>query len=65
MRHAGGPVAGIPDLHQNKKLLHVIEAWLRTEKKARLEQKANGLPIEGPPKHSTPMMPSKHMAFFR
>lgn len=67
----GGPVSGIPELQSGKKLLHVVEAWLRQEKaQRRARQKeaaatAAAGQVTAPPKRTTPFMPSKHMAFFR
>ncbi|EFN51694.1 hypothetical protein CHLNCDRAFT_139944 [Chlorella variabilis] len=64
----GGPVSGIPELHTGSKLLHVVEGWLRQEKaERRRRQAAAGEQAAAPvaPRISHPLMPSKHMAFFR
>jgi len=63
----GGLVASVPEMHQGKKLLHVVEAWLRSEKEARRTKKPAGDGSCGvePYKRQIPLMPSKHMAFYR
>lgn len=63
----GGPVASVPELHQGKKLLRVVEAWLRSEKESRRKREAAGGGDEKAMarKRTTPLMPSKHMAFYR
>lgn len=61
----GGTVASISELNQGRKLLHVVEAWLRAEKeKRRQAEKENGGKAAAP-KRQIPLMPSKHMAFYR
>jgi CCR4-NOT complex subunit CAF16 len=63
---AGGAVGGIPELQTGGKLLHVVEGWLREEKEARLRRRAEEAAAPPPPpKPRAPLMPSKHMAFFR
>jgi hypothetical protein len=60
-------VASHPELHQGRKLLNVVEGWLREEKVDR-RQKAAAAAAEGapaPPKRQAPSMPSKHLAFYR
>lgn len=70
----GGPKSCLPTLSANNKLLHVVEAWLRTERDKRHEamrvakaaRDAAGLgDSESIQPLRTPMMPSKHLAFFR
>lgn len=67
----GGPVAGVPELQQGRKLLHVVERWLRMEKEERLQrqrqQQGQGQQpaAAAPPRQQRTLMPSKHMAFFR
>lgn len=47
-------------------LLHVVEGWLREEKRKRREAAAAaGAQQAQQQKRRTPLMPSKHMAFFR
>lgn len=61
----GGPAASIVELNQGRKLLHVVEVWLRAEKeKRRQAEKENGGKTVAP-KRQIPLMPSKHMAFYR
>ena len=55
----GGPLEQIIDLKTNQKLLHVVEKWLRHEKENRDTLRRQ------PNKSNTPIMPSKHMAFYR
>jgi CCR4-NOT complex subunit CAF16 len=55
----GGSVEEIKELQSDKKLLHIVEAWLREEKKNRKIRDTQTV------KSQTPAMPSKHMAFFR
>jgi hypothetical protein len=55
-----------PELGKGKKLLHVVEAWLRVEKEARQAAEAAAPPkVESVQPTRTPYMPSKHLAFFR
>lgn len=63
----GGPVVAIPELQQGSKLLHVVERWLRVEKQERLRRAREQPTAEqaAAPKPKHPLMPSKHMAFFR
>ena len=65
----GGPISGVPELHEGKKLLRIVEAWLRDERdRQRAEENANPqakLDRAGAVSRVTPIMPSKHMAFFR
>lgn len=69
---SGGPCSAIPDLAEagqaGKKLLHVVEEWLRTERDARhvKDQAKSSLPIsETVIPSRTPYMPSKHLSHFR
>jgi CCR4-NOT complex subunit CAF16 len=59
----GGRVEEIKELHEGKKLLTVVEKWLRQEKVSRKEREK----VDGGVKQvrKIPTMPSKHMAFFR
>lgn len=65
----GGVVEAIPEMQaaaSGKKLLHVVEGWLREEKRKRREAAAAaGAQQAQQQKRRTPLMPSKHMAFFR
>lgn len=72
---SGGPRSILPPLQPGQKLLHVVEGWLRKERDTR-EQKqqeqaaaraASGQQQEQTPvvPTRTPMMPNKHLAFFR
>jgi CCR4-NOT complex subunit CAF16 len=64
----GGPVEGISELHKGHKLLHVIERWLRAEKeRRRVAGKGDGgdSAAAAQAKRKIPLMPSKHMAFYR
>lgn len=65
-------MSGISELQAGTKLLHVVEAWLRSEKEQRQQrqkeqqqQGAAGAGAVPPPRTAHPFMPSKHMAFFR
>ncbi|KAG7667978.1 putative ABC transporter I family member 21 [Nannochloris sp. 'desiccata'] len=61
----GGSVSEISELHEGNKLLHVVEKWLRQEKVTRKErEKLNG-GFTAELKRKIPIMPSKHMAFYR
>lgn len=55
----GGPAGKIKELHHGTKLLTIVEGWLREEKKNRASKSTK------PSKTSAPLMPSKHMAFYR
>lgn len=65
----GGPIQTIEELQQNRKLLHIIEGWLRKEKEKRKALgKGDGgasaaANLEKKKQHIH--VPSKHMAFFR
>jgi CCR4-NOT complex subunit CAF16 len=62
----GGKVNEIEELHQGNKLLNVVEKWLRQEKATRKErEKLNGGAVPMEQKRKIPIMPSKHMAFYR
>ena len=68
----GGLSKEIGDLMEGKKLLRVVERWLRDErerqKQEELENPGAKLRRAGAvkiAKQSEPIMPSKHMAFFR
>lgn len=61
----GGPVKNVPELNvEGKKLLHVVEKWLRKEKENRKMNGTKGVEEEQQ-KRTIPLMPSKHMAFYR
>lgn len=66
---SGGPVAEVGELGHGKKLLHVVEAWLREERDTQrleaLQDPAAKQRRPGAVAASKPVMPSKHMAFFR
>jgi len=69
---AGGPRSLLPELNEpGKKLLHVVEAWLRKERDERqaAEAAAGAKPADSGAASvvptRTPHMPSKHLAFFR
>lgn len=57
----------LPELSTGVKLLTVVERWLRDElTRRRARMAANPTSMETPVQPSrTPMMPSKHLAFFR
>lgn len=68
---SGAPVSEVAELQQGKKLLRVVENWLRAELEASRAREAAdvaakaarpGAPL---PKSAGPLMPSKHMMFFR
>lgn len=68
---SGAPAAEVPELQQGKKLLKVVEGWLRAERAAAKEleaadpsaqQRRPGAPL---PQSSGPLMPTKHMMFFK
>jgi hypothetical protein len=67
----GAPVQEVAELQEGKKLLKVVEGWLRAERAAIREREAAdpsaklrrpGWPL---PKTTAPLMPSKHMMFYR
>ena len=55
---AGGPVAEIAELHENEKLLHTVERWLRAERETRPKE------VPSAPR-SAPAFANRHMAFYR
>jgi len=58
----GGPVEEvIPQAEKGKKLLKVVESWLKEDYE--LRQKTGWAPVQT--SRTPTMMPSKHMAFFR
>lgn len=59
-------MAGIPELGQGRKLLHVVEAWLREEKAARRRRAAEA-PAAAPaaPKAANPLFGSRQMMYYR
>ncbi|GLC35441.1 hypothetical protein PLESTB_000206800 [Pleodorina starrii] len=77
----GGPIAQVHDVaaaastavgNSGKKLLHVVEEWLRLERDARLARAAAAAAAGQTSStetavrpQRTPYMPSKHLAFFR
>lgn len=67
--NAGGEAAGIPELQQGKKLLNVVEHWLREDKERQQQEDVRDpsakLRRPGAVAQTNPIMPSKHMAFFR
>ena len=67
---AGGPANDVPELQQGKKLLRVVEKWLRTDLEAtRKEEAADPSLLAKRPgavlPRTAPVMPTKHMMFFR
>ena len=62
---AGGRTPEIPELHQGKKMLRVVEAWLRQEREARRARAKEAAAAPPAPVRRDPFMSSKHMAFFR
>ncbi len=53
---------------QGKKLLYIVEDWLRKERDQRhirAAERAADTTSQPAPKPKAPYMPSKHMAFFR
>ena len=65
----GGPIQAMPGLQEGKKLLHIIESWLREEKaRRRARGKGDGADSAAAnreKKKKDIVLPSKHMAFFR
>lgn len=72
----GGPAESIGELAKaqssGEKLLHVVEVWLQGELEARRAANKVKEALMGPVSHDativpnrTPLMPSKHLAFFR
>ncbi|WPT13290.1 ABC transporter I family member 21 [Picochlorum sp. SENEW3] len=55
----GGSVDQVRELNSDLKLLNIVEAWLREEKENRKTR------TKTTSKPSIPLMPSKHMAFYR
>ena len=67
---AGGQASEVPELQQGKKLLRVVEKWLRSDLEiSRQEEAADpSLRARKPGAaipRTTPLMPTKHMMFFR
>ena len=73
---SGGPTQLIPEVAKaqasGEKLLHVVESWLQGELEARRAAASLKEALQGPAGHDatimptrTPLMPSKHLAFFR
>lgn len=60
-------MASVPELHQGRKVLNVVEGWLREEKRERRRKAAEAAASGAAPapKRQGPFMPSKHMAHFR
>lgn len=68
--HAGAPADQVPELQQGNKLLRVVEKWLRSDlETSRREEAADpSLRAKRPGAavpRTTPLMPTKHMMFFR
>ena len=67
--HAGGTVTDIAGLTKGRKLLKVVETWLRDERDAQkkdLEANPQAKSCRAGAKSKTgPIMPSKHLAFYR
>lgn len=71
--NAGGPRSILPVMGPGKKLLHVVEDWLRKERDARRAKTAAAAASCGAEQQMlasvvpsrTPLMPNKHLAFFR
>ncbi len=55
----GGPANELKELHNGTKLLTIVENWLRDERENRASKSARTT------KNKAPLMPSKHMAFYR
>jgi len=68
---AGGPRSTLPELARSKKMLHVVEEWLRRERQERqLQQAATKATVVTEQEatirpNRTPDMPLKHLMFFR
>lgn len=64
-------MASVPELHEGKKLLHVVERWLRAEKEgrqARAKEDAAAGAAAGrgaQQRRQQPFFPSKQMAYYR
>ena len=62
----GGPVADFPELGApGAKLLRVMEAWLREEKRARKSRPAGTAAPGAKLADASPFASSKHMAYYR
>jgi hypothetical protein len=61
----GGPVASIPEVRGEEKLLHVVERWLRLERDTRQERQAKQLKAAKAAAPAAFSAASRHMAFFR
>lgn len=67
----GAPVGEVAELQSGRKLLRIVEGWLRAELEAsRAREAANPAakavrPGAALPKQAGPLMHSKHMMFFR
>jgi len=66
----GGSRQMLPELNQGKKLLHVVEEWLRKEREERSQQQATAKAAGASEEPSvrpnrTPDMPLKHLMFFQ
>lgn len=73
----GGPRSILPPLQPGQKLLHLVEGWLRQERDVRAQKQqqeaaaraASGQqqqqPLTSVVPSRTPLMPNKHLAFFR
>jgi CCR4-NOT complex subunit CAF16 len=70
MLFAGGLTSEVPELQQGRKLLRVVERWLRSDLEISRQQEAAdpSLRAKRPGAlipRTTPLMPTKHMMFFR
>ena len=67
--HVGGALTDISSLTKNTKLLRVVERWLREERdshKEALKRDPQASSCRAGAKAKTgPLMPSKHLAFYR
>ena len=67
---AGAPAGEVAELQQGRKLLRVVERWLRSDLEASRREEAADPSLRGKRPgamipRTTPLMPTKHMMFFR
>ena len=67
---AGAPASEVAGLQQGRKLLRVVERWLRSDLEASRREEAADPSLRGKRPgavipRTTPLMPTKHMMFFR